>query len=336
MKRILIALLALCFLLLAGCAKRNAPPAEPEPEEPVQTVTPDEPQSAPPEQPEPEPFDGVTEITCGGLVIPIPYEYAELMLVETDIEPWMEHWTPLVSFSETASVEAGMLDHPDEDWGDGWLCTLVRLDRIGFENWISGDLTGTYLFARDGEDTYYLMLQPTDVRFYRAEGTEQTEEDFGQWGQLNAWADELPAAILERNDLIAYNASDLFEADYTYGGEHVDYSYQVPMVLTEQLILSLSQPARQGEGGIWCVERIRQIYSDNYTDMRLVFPVALGVDETAADYYAHLQSECDAGLHPELLTPQGAALDYARNDAVKWLFGEDVSETDFEPVESLG
>ena len=72
----------------------------------------------------------------------------------------------------------------------------------------------------------------------------------------------------------------------------------------------------------------------NFTDTQLVFPVAFGVDEAAADYYARLQAECSAGEHPELLTPTGAALDYARR--VTWIFGEDVSATDFERIELVG
>ena len=101
------------------------------------------------------------------------------------------------------------------------------------------------------------------------------------------------------------------------------------------VILSLSQPVRQGEGGIWCVERVRFVYSEyDWTDTQLVFPAALGIDQTAADYYAQLQAACDAGEQTELLTPRGAALDYARRGA--WIFGEDVSASDFELSESVG
>jgi len=86
---------------------------------------------------------------------------------------------------------------------------------------------------------------------------------------------------------------------------------------------------------VWCVERVHFVYSEyDWTVTQLVFPAALGIDETAEAYYTRLQEECDAGGHAELLTPEGAALDYAKR--VAWLFGEDVSETDFTRVESLG
>jgi len=135
--------------------------------------------------------------------------------------------------------------------------------------------------------------------------------------------------------LTAYGARELFGLDYTYGGEHVELGCRFPGEPMDLVILSLSQPAKQGEGGVWCVERVRFVYSQyDWTDTHLVFPAALGYDMTAADYYAQLQAACDAGEHPELLTPEGAALAYARRDA--WLFGEDVSASDFEVLRSLG
>jgi hypothetical protein len=155
------------------------------------------------------------------------------------------------------------------------------------------------------------------------------------WTTLNEWARSLPDTIVARNGLTAYDASDLFAADYTYRGEHVDLGYRFPGQPMDLIILSLSQPAKQGANGIWCVERVRYVYSDyNFTDTQLVFPVSFGVDEASSDYYAGLQTACDSGEHPELLTPVGAALDYAKRAA--WIFGEDVSDTDFERIDSIG
>lgn len=336
MKRLCSALLALCVLMLAGCAKKDepapvVPPAPPPAVEPV------------PAQPEPEPpeeDDSVAVLGIHGLKVPVPKGYLDLLVIETELEAWNAHRTPLVSFAEKASVEAGKLDNHDEDWGDGMLCILSRLDRIGFEDWLSssGPDMGEHLFARGGENAYYLVSYPTDVRIYRAGGTNRPAEEIeglDSWIELNDWAEALPGEIAALNGLTAYDASELFAADYTYAGEHAELGYRVPGDPMDLILLELSQPAAQGEGGVWCVERVRYVYSDyNFTDTQLVFPVALGADETAEDYYARLQSECDAGEHPELLTPRGAALDYARHAA--WLFGEDTSETDFEWIDSLG
>lgn len=337
MKRLFALLLALC-VPLAGCAKTNTAPQAPD-TEPPPTWAYASPSKAPapdaaPEEPPPEDDERETVYTVGGLEIPVPGAYDELMTVETDLEAWSEHWRPLISFAETASVEAGRRVHPGEDWGDGELCTLMRLDRIGFEEWASGDNVGARLFARDGSGAYYLMARPTDVRLLR-EGDHYDDATMAQWTALNEWANALEDDVIDRNGLTAYDASDLFGADFTYGGEHVDLGCWFPGAPMDLVILSLSQPVRQGEGGLWCVERVRFVYSEyDWTDTQLVFPAALGIDQTAADYYARLQAECDAGEHPELLTPRGAALDYARRDA--WIFGEDVSASDFEVIEPVG
>ena len=327
MKRCLSVLLVLCVLLLAGCGKKSntPPPAEPEPTEDIASVP------APP----PPVEDKVTVYTFGKLEIPVEKEYGDLLIVNTELEAWNAHRAPLISFSEKASVEAGQLDHPGEDWGDGMLCSVTRLDRIGFESFLSGDDSpGSVVFARDGEDTYYLIDYPTDVRLYRGD-KEPDSVSRSVWSRLLAWAEALPDEILSRNAITAYDAHELLDADYTYPGEHIELGYRIPGEPMDLVLLALSQPVKQGEGGVWCVERVRYVYSDyDMTDTHMVFPAALGIDLTAADYYARLQQECDAGEHSELLTPQGAALGYARTAA--WLFGEDVSATDFEVVEALG
>lgn len=331
MKRPIAALLALCLLLPAGCAKQENTAPAPPPAPPSEIAAPPEPVIEPtPSAPEP----GVTVYTFDGLEVPVPTEQLELLAVNTDMEAWSAHRTPLISFSERASVEAGQQDHPGEDWGDGLLCTISRLDRIGFEEWASNDEPGTSVFARHGDDTYYLLTRPTDVRLYRGD-KEPDSVSLAMWQRLNDWAQSLPEEIVTRNGLTAYDASELFNADYTYGGAHAELGCRFPGEPMDLVVLALSQPAKQGEGGVWCVERVRCVYSDyNMTDTQLVFPAALGVDRTAADYYADLQRSCDAGEDPDLLTPEGAAVRYAKSAA--WLFGEDVSASDFETVESLG
>ena len=254
MKRPVSALLALCALLLAGCAKTEPPPAPPAP--PSEVAAPPEPVSEP-APPPPEP--GVTVYSFDGVEIPVPTNYLELLVVETDLEAWNAHHAPLISFSEKASVEAGQLDHPGEDWGDGMLCTISRLDRIGFESFLSGDESpGSMVFARSGEEAYYLIDCPTDVRLYRGD-KEPDSVSLGAWSKLCSWADTLPQEIIERNSLEAYDAHDLLDADYTYGGEHVELGYRIPGEPMDLVLLALSQPAKQGDGGIWCVERVRYV-----------------------------------------------------------------------------
>ena len=341
MKRLFALLLALC-VLLAGCAEttaNSAPRASAAPSAttgaaPASASAANTPAAPAPASEKPPEDGGVTVYTVDGLEIPVPKEYDALITTGTDLEAWSEHWRPLISFAETASVEAGQRVHPGEDWGDGELCTLMRLDRIGFEEWLSGDSVGARLFARDGADAYYLMVRPTDVRFLREDG-QDNDAALGQWTALEEWANTLEDDVIGRNGLTAYDAGELYGADFTYGGAHVDLGCYFPGEPMDLVILSLSQPVRQGEGGLWCVERVHFVYSEyDWTDTQLVFPAALGIEEAAADYYERLQAECDAGGHAELLTPRGAALDYSRR--VPWIFGEDVSESDFELIESVG
>ena len=54
--------------------------------------------------------------------------------------------------------------------------------------------------------------------------------------------------------------------------------------------LVLSQPVTQGEGGIWCAERL--YYGGMDTDPFYILP---DTDLTAADYYAQLQAQADGG-----------------------------------------
>ncbi len=87
----------------------------------------------------------------------------------------------------------------------------------------------------------------------------------------------------------------------TYPGDHYNVSFRLSD--GREAILILSQPARKGSAGIWCVER----WYDSHGSMYLVTPDAKG---EAAKYYAKLQSECDGGHRPGLLDPGQAALEY--------------------------
>ncbi len=333
--RPLAALLALA-LLLGGCAGNSAA-VEPPRAEPFAAAR-QNPDAPPPSDAAPL-SDDVTLREPGGLTVAIPTRYVDALVIETESEAWSDHWEPLLSLSEKASVEAYAAEHDEEDWAVGWLCSVSRLDRIGFETWLGGSEAGASVFARDDADNYYLIAYPTDVSLYRAgfdDGGAVSGAELGLWNELNGWARALPDDIIARNGLTPYDASDLLDADYTYGGAHVELGCSFPGEAMDHVVFSLSQPERQGEGGVWCVERVRYVYGEyDWTETQIVFPAALGIDESAADYYARLQAACDAGDHPELLTPEGAALEFARG-GMTWLLGEDVSASDFSRVEALG
>lgn len=136
----------------------------------------------------------MTVYACTGSIdIPVPTQYLEALIIESDPDHQMdEHRQTLLSFSEKASVEAARLDYPGEDTGFGWLCSIGRLDEPGYEEWLAADIPGETLFATDG-DYYYIHSVPTDVTFYRAGGeapSPETEgaEDFRTLFQWSCYA----------------------------------------------------------------------------------------------------------------------------------------------------
>ena len=143
--------------------------------------------------------DGDTVLENGGLTLTIPEEYAGLLLTETpeDSEDGI-----LFVVTEKASVEAGQLEHPGEDWGDGWIFSIGRVDEDRMHEMLCWDMSGAQIFAEnDGE--YYVIYHPTDVRFVREsyEGVgDPDNESWQQWADLNEWAWTVPDAFIGEND----------------------------------------------------------------------------------------------------------------------------------------
>lgn len=272
-----------------------------------------------------------------GLVLPVPAEYLPLLTVETgETEGDNAHQHTLASVSETKSIQAGQQDHPGEDWGDGWLFSIVRLDQVGLERFLCYDEMGFFFFAADTKgDAYYIMEHPTDVRLYRT--TQEAFEDAaGEWSALCQWADSVPGDMIAANEsLEAFDASEYWEEGFTYEGEHRLALFTEPdSELGSSALIILSQPAGAGEGRVWCVERVQYLFvagEEPYT--RLNFPAAMGYDMAAGEYYDWLQTQCDAGARPELLTPEGALEEFIHSDA--WFYPQR-DMADFTFVEAEG
>lgn len=298
-KRLTALLLAGLLLLAAGCGQ--AEPAAPDSE-------------TPPEEEPAEPRDPRT------LEIEIPEEYRDLLIVTTEFEEADTHWVPLLSVQEKASVEAMEKDY-GSGAGGGFLFGITAMDQVGFERFLQADGSGCDVFARDG-DWYYAKTYPTDVQFYRSGGIIDSEtEDWKSWETLNALGDQVCQDFADRNDLTAYSQSEVRNRPFTWESEHAYAKYYSYYTFdgskSEFYTLVLSQPAKQGEGGLWCVER----FYDEYGNLCLYFPES---DVPAAEYYADLQAECDAGEHPELLTPLGAAKDFVTGSV--WFSDEATDE----------
>ena len=107
------------------------------------------------------------------------------------------------------------------------------------------------------------------------------------------------------NDLTVFSGD---EGDYTYPGNHMTLLYypynDYNGTKDEIYTLTLSQPVKQGEGGIWCVER----WSDgNYTYYWFI-PYD---GQSSQVHYEALQAAADSGEDTSLLDPLNAAKAFA-------------------------
>lgn len=270
-------------LALTGCAAIFG--AEPTP-------------AAPPDStPEPESLlaDPALYDLANGLTAALPADLTEDLLVELP-----ERGEIFLSVYDRRSYEAGNGGGIE---GMGWLFSIARYDQIDFEQTLGLDNSGLSFFAR-GDGWYYACLTPTDVRFY-SEEADQTQA-LEIWEELNR---RLPEEALPdftaRNGLESFTREDYFNSDGTlWDGQHVYISYHTSD-WSESITLLLSQPAKQGERGIWCVEGS---FNNHIGGCATTIPRDTGM--TMADYYAQLQKQADRGAQTDLLTPEGAALDW--------------------------
>ncbi len=272
---------------------------------------------------DPPPQDGGEDVTlydCGGLEVALPNEYLDQLRVDTDFPDAQESWKPLISVYEKASYEAAMEDFGG---GGGFLFGFLVMDQAAFEQHISSDGSGIEVFATDGEQ-YYAYTYPTDVQFCRPGGEIDTEsEDWKTWETLCELGPLVKEDFLTSNNLQSFSVQD-FLGQPDEDGAHLVLKYYPYFLkdgdtrIYDQLLLR--QPARQGEGGIWAVEQWLDARGNQY----LYFPDS---GKPAAEYYADLQAACDAGEHPELLTPVGAAEAFVRDYS-----GHETAEGSFERV----
>ncbi|MFQ7855735.1 MAG: M56 family metallopeptidase [Flavonifractor plautii] len=206
------------------------------------------------------------------------------------------------------------------EWG-GLLLQVGRYSQVGFEqSYYSWELTGGCSYLGRSGDWYYACHSPTDVNFH--------PDHYGDYHDtgtaLMAWLEELAAGAgltpMEEDPFYQRVTGPL---SYP-GGEHVTVRYYPYYGLSgyeeaadTAYTLVLSQPATQGEEGIWCVDR----WVDQNGTRYLVVPET---DQPMDDYYAALQDACDAGDRPDLLDPVAVALDFEED----WS-GRDLSQRRF-------
>jgi len=302
------AFLLACILALSACSRQVPPPQNTEGEAPPAAHT-----------------DGVEDVAiydCGGCQIALPTRYIDQLLIKTEFPDAEAGWIPLMEVYEKASYEASMADYGSEG---GFLFGFAVFDQATFEQMISADGSGVDIFATDGK-RYFAYTYPTDVQFFRSDEEIDTEsKDWDSWEELNQVGETFREDFLTRNGLQSFTARDYI--NQRAEEDHACLRYY-PYSLRDgdtriYYQLLLRQPARQGEGGVWAVDQ----WLDVYGSQSLYFPDS---GKPSAEYYAQLQEECDAGEHPEYLTPAGAAAVFAED-----YFGHETAGGSFEEVPAV-
>jgi len=261
----------------------------------------------------------VTLYDCGGLSVAIPNEYIDRLVIISEPEQEAAGWTRLITVYEKQSYEDSRAAS-DGEVTAGLLFSIVRYTQAQYEQFLRWDNSGRSFFAKD--DTYYYgWFIPTDVQFYHADLVSDdinNSDDWKAWEQLNEDCLSIRDDFIVRNSLTAYSDSEFWDQEFTYDGEHL-YATYYPYYNHQDIAaaqgfdwrdvtytLVLSQPAAQGDTGIWCVERYED---ENY--VYVYFPDADGV--SASEYYANKQALCDAGGGDvSALDPEQVALMFVR------------------------
>jgi len=238
-----------------------------------------------------------------GLTVAIPNEYIDQLLIITNPDSDAN----LISVYEKRSYE---------DAHGGYIFSIVRYTKAQYEGFLTSDGSGKSFFAKD-DSYYYGWFRATDVQFYFTGSLDTESDEWKSWVELGEKCAEIRGDFIERNNLTPYNDNEFHNKDFTYDSKHLYltyypyYAYQDTAAQQgfhwqdKAYTLVLSQPAAQGESGIWCVERW---YDNDYGNLYYEFPYE--TEMCAADYYAQLQSAADNGDGLFRLDPVQVGLEY--------------------------
>ncbi len=175
-------LAALLVFSLSACGAENAPAGKDPQNTPSGTDVQDPPAGN----------DGApSQYEASGLTLYVPAEYDGLLQIDT-----LQDGT-LFSVSEKASLDAARELGESGD-GAGWLFAVSRISEDRLHELLTGDMSGTEVFARDAEGNYYTFDRPTDVRLVR-EDNDAMMKAVEQWSALNEWASGVKGSILSEN-----------------------------------------------------------------------------------------------------------------------------------------
>ncbi len=112
----------------------------------------------------------------------IPGEYNRL--VNTKILK-MDPYGKLFTVSEQKSIDAAKARNYETD-GAGWLFSIARINDDKLHIMLRGEMSGSEVFAMDGNGNYFVLYRPTDVRLFR-ESDYAMKHDDKQWNMLTEW-----------------------------------------------------------------------------------------------------------------------------------------------------
>ena len=262
---------------------------------------------------------------CGDLTVALPKEIMSKLTVEVGDG---EEDGALLHVSEKKSIDAAKADNLENPEEYGWMYSLCRYDTGEFEQNLIGELGNVTYIAKD-DQYYYGIVGPTDVWYYRENDQYPNETEMEECRWLNevvyhTLAQDFPA----RNQLPYYDTNSLRDGTMPYfSGERRYVRATLPGQPEEEIVLTLSQPAKKGDDGIWCVEYFT--YTAGYGGS-FWFPQKSG---TAADYYAEVQKRADRGektAYADLLT--AAKTFFAE---APFFQDEDVTQRQFEVLPPL-
>lgn len=226
----------------------------------------------------------------------VPEEYADRVIAGRDPE-------------STDNILLSFWYAPDYggDYG-GWLFWVYQWDQAAFEEHLcDADHSGISCFARDADGYYYAVHLPTDVNFSPENGDDYMAVQEG----LMDWAEK---TVLDTEGVEPFTEDDvqaLRNQPFQFQGNHITAVYHPYYAVNGEWeptwTFILSQPAAQGEGGIWCVEQV-WFPGGEYPDRRVIRP---DTDLPWADYYAQLQARADTGQADWALDPMEVCLQYA-------------------------
>jgi beta-lactamase regulating signal transducer with metallopeptidase domain len=225
-----------------------------------------------------------------GISVPLPEDYAgKVTLTPPDR---LDHGVIIEAYHQAAGAGGG-----------GFMFSISRHTPAEFEDyWVGNFLaSGITHFAQDGG--YYYSCETMSSPFQY--NIENETEYLSLMDELTSY---IIPELMRANGLTAYDHSTLERAQFTYPGRHGVVTVNLSGGGAEQLILS--QPIRQGDGGIWCVDRF-------VAPGGTLCPVLPDTDKLALDYYGELQEKSDGEVRPAprdpLLDPGQVAADYVRN-----------------------